>query len=288
MAPAWHGEGVLVGSRGSAVVLGGGGVAGAAWMVGLAAGLRRRGVDLAQADLIIGTSAGSLAGTLIGSGADLDDLADGPRSPAPSRSYEFDPRLLAQMSSQPPDASPGPAQARRRMAEAAASTATEGAEDHLSWMRWIVGTPEWPERPLWVTAVDIDTGERVTWDRSSGVPLLTAVASSCAISMFTPPVVINGRRYVDGGAASPTNADLAVGVQRLVVIDPIAHVYPRDSLQREIATVMADTVVTIGPNAAVQAAYGSNILDNAAWPLVYRTGIGQAGEVAEQLRAALV
>lgn len=274
-----------MGPRGSAVVLGGGGIAGAAWMVGLAAELRRSGIDLAQADLIIGTSAGSLAGTLISSGADLGDLADGPRSAAPNRSYEFDPELLARMSSQPSDAGLDRAQARRRMAEFAV---TEGAEDHLSWMRWIVGTPEWPERPLWITAVDIDNGDRVAWDRTSGVPLLTAIASSCAIPMLTPPVPINGRRYVDGGGASPTNADLAAGARRLVVIDPIAHVYPRDSLEREIAAVGADSVLTIGPNAAAQAAYGSNILDNAAWQPAYRTGVDQAGEVAEQLRTALV
>lgn len=277
----------MVQSGGSAVVLGGGGVAGAAWMVGLAAALRRHGVDLARADLLIGTSAGSIAGALISSGTDLGELADGPRSgsAAPNRSYAFDPQLLTQMAAQPSDARFGSAEARRRMAE---SVATEGAEDHLAWMRWMVGTPEWPESRLWITAVDIDSGDRVAWDRDSGIALLTAIASSCCITMFCPPVMINGRRYVDGGAVSPTNADLAEGAQRLVVIDPIAHLYPRGSLEGEIATVSPDLVVTIGPNAAAQAAYGSNMLDNATWQPAYQTGADQAGEVVEQLRAVLL
>ena len=60
---------------------------------------------------------------------------------------------------------------------------------------------------LWSTA----DGSLVQWQRSSGVPLPLAVASSCAVPWVYPPVTINGRRYMDGGARSATNADLAAG-----------------------------------------------------------------------------
>ena len=63
-----------------ALVLGGGGVVGTAWMAGLVGGLRREGVDLAEADVIVGTSAGSIVGTMLATGQDLD--SDAPARPA--------------------------------------------------------------------------------------------------------------------------------------------------------------------------------------------------------------
>lgn len=267
--------------------MGGGGVVGTAWMVGLAAGLRHRGIDLGKADLIIGTSAGSLTGTLITTGGDLDELAEGPSSEqAPNRTHELDPQKLAEMARLRADTSLEPGESQRRIGELA-DAVTEGAEEHLSWMRWMVGTPDWPASRLWVTALEIESGERVTWDRSSGVPLINAVASSCAVPTLIPPVAIKSRRYMDGGASSPTNADLAAGANRLVVIEPIAHLYPRGPLEREIAMVAAEVVVTIGPNDAAQAAYGPNMLANSAWAPAYRAGVDQAAEVAEELRDAL-
>ena len=80
---------------------------------------------------------------------------------------------------------------------------------------------EWPERPLVVTAVDTETGEFTTFDRDSGVPLVSAVAASCAVPGVYPPVTIDGRRYMDGGMRSAANADLAQGYDRLVVLAPI-------------------------------------------------------------------
>jgi NTE family protein len=68
----------------------------------------------------------------------------------------------------------------------------------------------WPDDPLWITAVRLDSGRRVVFGRDADVStdVATAVAASCAIPGFFEPVSIGGRRYVDGGAHSPTNADL--------------------------------------------------------------------------------
>src|SRR4051812_29393426 len=57
---------------GRALVLGGGGVAGIAWEAGIVTGLRQEGIDLGSADRIVGTSAGSVVGALIATGADLE------------------------------------------------------------------------------------------------------------------------------------------------------------------------------------------------------------------------
>src|SRR5262249_4869400 len=81
---------------------------------------------------------------------------------------------------------------------------------------------EWPERDLKVTAVDVETGEFVVFDRHSGVGLVDAVAASCAVPAAWPPVTINGRRFMDGGLRSPSNVDLAAEAARVVVLAPIA------------------------------------------------------------------
>ncbi len=80
---------------------------------------------------------------------------------------------------------------------------------------------EWPARSLLVTAVDAATGARRVLDRSSGVGLVDAVAASSAVPGVWPPVTIGGARYIDGGVWSVTNADLATGCDRVLVLAPI-------------------------------------------------------------------
>ena len=79
----------------------------------------------------------------------------------------------------------------------------------------------WPDRALTITAVDAATGEFAAFDRTSGVPLVQAVAASCAVPGVYPPVTIGEARYIDGGMRSAANADLAQGYDRLVVLAPI-------------------------------------------------------------------
>jgi NTE family protein len=73
---------------------------------------------------------------------------------------------------------------------------------------------EWPRCRLLVTAIDAETGELVRFDERSGVALIDAVSASCASPGLWPSVLIDGRRYVDGGIRSRTNADLAAVTTR--------------------------------------------------------------------------
>src|SRR3954464_14941252 len=57
-----------------ALVLGGGGITGVAWEIGVLAGLADAGVDLTGADLVVGTSAGSVVGAQVTTGGNLGDL----------------------------------------------------------------------------------------------------------------------------------------------------------------------------------------------------------------------
>jgi NTE family protein len=80
----------------------------------------------------------------------------------------------------------------------------------------------WPKRRLAITAVDAQSGARVTFDATSGVALLDAVTTSGALPGVLPVVSINGRRYCDGGVHSPYGADLAAGHSVVIVLTPIA------------------------------------------------------------------
>lgn len=111
-------------------------------------------------------------------------------------------------------------------------------------------TQLWPDRKLLITAMDVETREQEVSDRASGAPLPSAVAASTAFPGIYPPITINGRRYMDGSLRSATNAALAAGARTLVVIDPQAHLFPRELLHQELAVAAAHTVVTIEPDPA--------------------------------------
>ena len=119
--------------------------------------------------------------------------------------------------------------------------------------------PEWPDRVLLIPAVDALTGELVVFDRESGVPLVEAVAASCAVPGVWPPVTIGARRYVDGGIRSMTNADLAKGSDRVLVLVPSPADAPRlaDTVADETAAVKS--LVIWADEASVEA-FGINPL----------------------------
>ena len=139
---------------------------------------------------------------------------------------------------------------------------------------------EWPARPLVITAVDAETGEFRTFDRDSGVPLLQAVAASCAVPGVYPPVTIDGRRYVDGGMRSAANADLAQDYDRLVVLAPIPRgIGPMASVDAQV-TGMVSRVAVVSPDADSRTAIGRNVLDPAARAPSAEAGRAQAASVA--------
>ncbi|MDA3630506.1 patatin-like phospholipase family protein [Saccharopolyspora sp. WRP15-2] len=274
----------LAGPDGTAVVLGAGGVVGTAWMSGLAAGLRRQGVDLAQSDAIVGTSAGAIVGAMLTTGRDLDLLAEPPRptGPAPKR----DSGVFAEVFAVLTEPELAPEIARRRVGQLAISADTDSEEAQIDRMDSLVAARDWPPGTLLVTAVDAETGQRRVWDREDGVPLLSAVASSMAFPGASPTITINGRRYMDGALWSSTNADLATGARTVVVIDPQAHLFPREPLHRELDVSGADSTVMINPDRAAIDDFGPDLNDRKAWQPAYRAGTRQAAEAVEQLRTA--
>ncbi|MEU4403569.1 patatin-like phospholipase family protein [Streptosporangium sp. NPDC023963] len=264
-----------------ALVLGGGGVAGIAWEAGIITGLRRAGIELGGADLIVGTSAGSVVGTLVATEADLESSVGVQANTEVATVSAVDMEAVMTAFSLLYDPSLEPQEARRRVGEMALSVKDTGAKIETIGNRLPV--KEWPQRRLLITAVDAGTGEFVVWERDSGAPLVSAVASSCAVPCVFPPVEIGGRRYMDGGVRSATNADLAAGSSAVVLLEPLAHTSPKARLKAELAELGDAAIAHVVPDEASITVFGTNVLDPGLWRPAFEAGLAQAPAVGESV-----
>ncbi|WP_245983394.1 patatin-like phospholipase family protein [Lentzea flaviverrucosa] len=267
-----------------ALVLGGGGVTGIAWETGVLHGLAEQGVDLTGADLFVGTSAGSVVAAELAGGALLADLYAGQLVPPDG---EIPARLTSWMIVRYALSyvMPGtPARKRARLGRAALKARTPSEESRLAVFDSRLSTKDWPERPLKVTAVDAASGKFVAFDRDSGVPLVKAVASSCAVPLVWPPVSINGSRYMDGGMRSVANVDLAAGYSRVVVVAPLTRSASPAATPGAQAAKLGVPSIVISPDRAALAAIGTNLLDPARRKPAAEAGYAQAVSIAQAVR----
>jgi NTE family protein len=284
-----------------ALVLGGGGSTGNAWLIGVIAGLFDAGLDVTEADVIIGTSAGSTAAAQITSATPTELLAailaaapqqrtgpvkpDGGRVPI-GRAADHMERTSAIIA-----AAEDAADMRRRMGRAALER--DAASDGSGQTRWRatvaarLPSQHWPERTVLIAAVDAHTGEPVVFDRHSGVDLVDAVAASCASGFAYS---IGGSRYIDGGYRRNENADLAAGYERVLVLSPFGgrSRTPLDwgmQLAAQVDELRAggSRVETIFPNSSSEHMFGANAMDSSLRPPAARAGYGQGRALAGQL-----
>lgn len=271
---------------GKALVLGGGGITGIAWELGMIAGLADAGVELADADVVVGTSAGSAVAAQVLSGTPINELFARQVADATGEAgWRMGAGALVRLilaAAWPGDDRRGRAYLGRRALAAQTIPESEFRQVFVS----MLGDSRWPERRLLLTAVDAETGEAKVFDRDSGVELVDAVAASCAVPIVLPPVTVNGRRYIDGGARSLTNADLATGCDRVVVLAPATFGIKRrqrvgDQLRRLGPEVRS---VIVSPDAMARKAIGSNVLDPARRAPAARAGREQAARVVDAIR----
>jgi NTE family protein len=255
-----------------ALVLGGGGVAGIAWMTGLLAGLAEAGDDVTGGtDLVIGTSAGACVAAQLGSGLPLEALLArqvDPALQARELMAEVDwARFAAEL--EPYLAGAGtPGEKLRRFGEFALSAPTVPEPERRAVIQSRLPSHDWPATPTRLIAVDCVSGELAVFDDNAEVSLVDAVAASCAVPGIWPPVTIGGRRYMDGGVRSADNADLAAGAARVIVLSPLGldSPLPTPLPLREVVARLKDdgaTVTVVSPDAASVAAIGANALDPA-------------------------
>lgn len=274
---------------------------GIAWEAGLLAGLAGADTDLSAGDLIVGTSAGSFVGAQLALGRRPAEIvapylvgreeSSTSAAPAPDLSV-----LVTKMM----DAVSGARPAKEVRAEIgawalAAPTITEN--EFIGRFAPALGGETdgpWPQRPFVCTAVDTSDGSFKLWDRSAGVGLARAVASSCAVPGVYPPITIKERRYMDGGMRSSSNADLAKDCDRIVVIAVMAGRGAvtlvqafRRKLESELQTLKdsGSRVELIVPDSACADAFGPNLMDPHRCPGAAKGGYNQGRALAAQIGA---
>jgi NTE family protein len=218
------------------LVLGAGGLVGIAHHVGVLWALEREaGIVPDKAELIIGTSAGSVAAAYLRSGWSTEELHERIRvlpavAPVAVTSGVLDlashivgsAYVLARSTVPTPALWPKiPRAIRRHFPAGLVSSGDAPRVLEMDLPR------SWPARQLWVCSLDLVSGRRVVFGSSGAleVPLPLAVQASCAIPGFYPPVRIGDRIFVDGGAYSPTNLDLVVesACDFVICVSPMSH-----------------------------------------------------------------
>jgi NTE family protein len=285
-----------------ALVLGGGGSTGNAWLIGVIAGLFDAGLDVTTADLTVGTSAGSTAAAQL-AGATPTELyaailvapaqqrtapGGSDRARTPTRPVVDHLDRMSKIIASAADA----ADLRRRTGAAALDLDAESDGSWATQWRATVAARlpghHWPQRRVLITAVDARTGEPVVFDRHSGVDLTDAVAASCASGL---PYRIGDRRYIDGGYRSNAeNADLAAGYERVLVLSPFGGrtLHPLDwgtHLAAQVDELRAggSRVETIFPDRNSEHLFGANAMDLSLRPSAARAGYDQGVALAEPL-----
>lgn len=283
------------------LVLGGGGITGTAFHAGVISGLADAGWDARQAEVIVGTSAGSTAAALMRAGLPPRDYV--PRVTGEPVSAEGA-RVLDRIGRIP---TPPP---RRRGRRGPASPDLLRAVARRPWSYPLgvtlaaalpAGTVSieevnpgfgplfqaWPQRPMWITAVSLETGRRVVFGRDAVTSVALAVSASCAIPGYFAPISIDGIPYVDGGAHSTNNLDLLAdqGLDLVIVSAPMSTTDPwatdlsnfprvpfRHQLDREVAKVRRSgtPVIVLQPDRRLRGLMGINSMDLAKRPAVAR------------------
>jgi NTE family protein len=274
-----------------ALVLGGGGVAGIAWTTGLLLGLSEHGVDLRTAELIVGTSAGSAVAAQLGSTLPLKQLFNRQVEPAQqARELAPNPQLfeLFERALLMANSLPDRADHIRHIGRWALEAPTVTEEQRRSVIAERLPSHAWPSGMLLIVAVDTETGETKIFDRLSGTSLIDAVSASCAVPGIWPPVTINGRRYMDGGARSSDNADLALGYARAVIVSPMGTARPEvtgETLEQQIETLKSagGKTYVVEPDQTSKNAIGLNPLAPETRVPAAKAGRSQGHAIAQDI-----
>ncbi|CCQ13937.1 putative uncharacterized protein [Rhodococcus sp. AW25M09] len=272
-----------------ALVLGGGGVAGIAWQTGVLLGLAESGADVTDAEMLLGTSAGSSVAAQISGGASLAELFERQADEAkqddePHAEATID-ELVAMLARAAQNSDGSAIDTRRRIGTEALAASTITERERRAIVARRLPNHAWPNRDLRIVTVDAMTGRHRVLDRGSGVELIDAVAASCAIPGMWPPVTIGDHRYVDGGIRASENADLAVGFEKVLVLKVGALDLEDDPFEIERGRLVkgGSKVEVIAPDADSTSAIGPDATDIAVRSAAAVAGRAQGIAIAERI-----
>jgi NTE family protein len=267
------------------MILGGGGVVGIAWEIGVLHGIAAAGVRLTSADEVIGTSAGAFAGAALLDPRGIDwafrrQLA----CEVKEISAQFTPEGIATLTSIVRDYGHDPHEAGQRLGTFALKATTVSTDARMAVVRDRLASTEWPSDRLRFTAIDADDGTLHLLDKASGIGIVDAAAATGAVPGIWPVVEAGGRRWIDGGSVSATNAHLAEAYHKCLVISPMAMNLSGGSVQGQLDQLVETHSLLIVPDTASAEAIGPNPLDADRRPGAaeagYRQGMNSADAVA--------
>jgi NTE family protein len=269
-----------------ALVLGGGGLAGIAWMTGVLFGLSEHSVDMLTAEILVATSAGSTVAAQITSGVPLNDLFERQTDsalqtreivPAADLVASFQKKITTDTSSL------DRVEFLRSFGQFALTAPTVSENERRAVISARLPNHEWPESRLVIVAVDTETGATALFDRFAETSLIDAVAASCAVPGVWPPVTIDGRRYMDGGVRSSDNADLVRGYARTVILSPNGTTRPALKDHMALLEGAGGRVYMVDPDPASRAAIGANPLLPETREPAAQAGRSQGHTIAQDL-----
>jgi NTE family protein len=252
-------------------------------------GLLERELDLRESDVIVGTSAGAIAGAWLATGAPASAFVEAmlryatdDNGPSFGEGVDVDLLMRVYASLSAANAPLEPPDAREIASLAAQLPAPEHhPQRHVRDVARVLPDVAWPDRLL-AAVVDVGTGELVLLGRSDAIPLDVGVAASCAAPGLVPPVAPRGDVYVDGGARSATNADVlarfevtrALAVSPIPVETPMVGEATRRVLEEECRRLSESGigVTTVTPGALEAEEFQYELGDIARMPVAIEAG----------------
>jgi NTE family protein len=273
-----------------AVVLGGGGSVGTAWETGLIAGWSRSGIDLTDADLICGTSAGAAVGIQVALGHDLDAqlqrydrarerVATGGSTQVLNIDLEEQKvyRHLFEMGSARGMTDKS---VRTAICQAAVEATTMTEEQFLRTVKYLKDEA-WPANFV-CTTINVETAEFEVLRAGNGGDIQRGVAAAFAVPGAYPPITIGGQRYVDGGCLSPNHLHLAAGYEHILFVE----VAPTQQWEYDAVASTGAQLMVIKPDDASVASFGDQGMMNAAAAFeACATGLAEGLSTADQVKA---
>jgi NTE family protein len=268
-----------------ALILGEGGGTGVAWEIGVIKGLHDGGIDLNEADLIVGTSAGAKVGALIRLGQDFnriyrEQIETPGAKPAHLQNLDqaaFRDLVKIMMVSRLTT------KIRQRIGRLALNARASLPEPFVDSMIAALGS-EWPDRLLMAVGVDVNDGTIMGFDKSSGVPLGRAVAISMCVPGIVAPISANGRKYMDGAMAGD-NLNFASGYDIVLVI--VTHDKAQSRMEVDMLRSNGSNVLYFPPDQVSVKAMGGSPLkrfDPVLRKLSAEAGLKQASGIMQEIK----
>jgi NTE family protein len=262
-----------------------------AWEIGLLAGMADAGFDLRGADVFVGTSAGAIVAAQVTSGVSLEELFRrqvAARKEGASSTPVVDFNQWRADLARAKSGGGTPTEVLRRIGSMALAVPPETPSDRPE-VESLLPTHAWPEVRLLIAAVDVRTGERCVFDRTTGIELVDAVTASGVVAGISQPVTFKGHSYIDGAFYSTANADLAADADRVLVLTLPARSPPLSLISLEVgleklraSKARVEVILPDEATGVAFAAVGGNLLDPTVSGPAARAGREQGLRIANE------